>query len=886
MGKKKLVVLLAIAVMLSSMFAVQFNVKQVQAQQLGPASDVIYFRQISDDNQAMTAVTLGGDVAGGTDIHFYRVPPPLVTELLQNHPEVGIIFNPQGGYLSLILNPVPMNVTGVFNPLEYREFRYGLQFILERESKIVTEIQKGYATPWLTPVAYYSYDYLNVASTVESLGIRDDLNYGYQLMTDALTKAGAVKGADGIWRYNGVPVSLKVFIRTDDPVRTAIGNDLVAKLRNFGIQVSTLTGDLLAAFAAVYGSDPKDLMWSIYTEGWGATSLVKYQDTAVYQYLASPLGYMPGWATPGFWNYANSTIDKLATDLVTGNFTSEQERNQILNTVIKLGAQESVRIFLAEQYDAYAYNSRRVSPADLVNEYAEGIANRFTLYNIKPINNTSAPIVVGVKYLSQGAANPIGGLTDVYTVMMYYAISDPGIWRDPHSGDVIPWRENFKVVYASPVANYNVPADAIKWDAIHEKWVTVGSGLKAKSVVTYNFTFGNWQDGSPNNIYDILYGLYFLWQWSGNPNSTRYSATYASAVGPFVNQILGVKVSPDGKSLTLYLNYWHFDPNEIAVFLDPWATTPWQLMAAMEQLYVSGFGSWYDSEAQARGNAWLNPLASTHAQAMRNVLLQFNSSNFVPDAFTSGWNVTGLPQISMSEVYTRYTDAVKFINTYNHAFYSNGLFILAQYVSGTLAKFIANRNDPLNPSKWQQFTAEDRAHIDSISYPQLPSYVTQGQTFTANLQISIANIGPATGDQIRSAYFLYDPTGKFIQSGNLTYGGTPGSFSVSFSTAGFIPGLYKITFYVVSKQALWPDVESVQFLVKTPTVTTTTTTSITGSGGTTTSITIPTGTTTSTPTITAPSTPSGVDVYTILIIVLAIIVVAALAVVFLRRPRA
>jgi len=885
MDRKKLLVIIAISVMVSSIFAIQVNIKPVQAQQQGPVSDVIYFKQITEDPSAMAAVQLGGD-QGGTDIHYFRVLPPLITELLQN-PNVGIVFNPQGGYLSYVVNPVPMSVTGKFNPFEYREFRYGLQFILQRESKIVTEIQKGYATPWLTPIAYYSYDYLNVANTIEQLGLRDDFDYGKQLMTNAMTKAGAVKGPDGIWRYNGIPVEVKIFVRTDDPIRTAIGNDLAQKLKDFGLQVSLVTGDLLTALATVYGSDPKDLLWHVYTEGWGATALVKYQDGTVYQFLAPSGTFMPGWGEPTFWNYNNDTIDKLAIDLVTGNFTSEQERNQKLNEVIKLGALESVRIFLVEQFDAYAYNKRRVSPSDVINEYASGIANRFTLYNIKPISNPSYPIVVGVKYLSQGAANPIGGLTDVYTVTMWYAVSDPGLWRHPHSGEVIPWRENFNVVYASPVADYDVPPDAIKWNATLHKWVTVGSGLKAKSVVTYTFDFGPWQDGSPNNIYDILYGFYFLWEWTNKagPDDTRYSATYESLNGPLVEQILGIKVGSDGKSLTVYLNYWHFDKNEIAIFIDPWMTTPWHLIAAMERLYITGYGSWFRAESIARGNVWLNTLASAHAVQMRNVLINFNATNFVPDVFTSGWNVTGLPPISSSELTARYSGAIKFINTYNHAFYSNGMFKLTQYVPTVSAKFEAFREDPLDPNKYKQFTLENRAKIESISYPSLPSYVTVGQTFTATLQISLANGTGATAADLRAAYFLYDPTGKFIQSGSLNPTATRGSFTVSFSTQGFAEGLYKITFYVVSKHALWPDVKSIQFLVKAPAEVTGPSGGVGGGGQQVSSITTVAGETTKVE-ITAPPTPAGIDIYTIIIIVLAIIVVATLAVVFLRRPRA
>jgi len=890
MATKKLFAILALLVLVGGIFAFQTNVKNVEAQQKGPASDTIILKQITNDQQAMAQVDLGGD-QGGTDIHFFRAPPAQITELLTD-PNIVVVFNKRGGYLSLILNPVPMSETGKFNPFEYREFREGLQYIVERQ-KIVTDINKGYSIPWLVPISWFDYDWLYVADNVEKLGIKDDVNYGYQLMADALTKAGAVK-VGGKWTYNGVPISITIFIRSDDPVRLLIGEDLATKLSNFGLTVNKIYGDLLKAFDVVYGSDPRALGWHIYTEGWGQTALTKYQDSATYQFYASPLGFMPGWAEPTFWNYANKTIDDLTTRLVTGNFTSLDERNNILNQAILLGYKESVRIFLAELYDAYIYNKRRVSGADLVNEYASGLANRFTLYNIKAIVNTNIPITGGVKYLSRGAFNPIGGLQDVYSVFIYYAISDPGIWRDPHSGDVIPWRENFNVIAASTTPSIDVPADAIKWDPINHKWVTVGSGLKAKSVVQYNFTFGNWHDGSPNNIYDILYGFYFLWEWSNQANATdqRYSSTYASSVGPTLQSLIAIKPSADGNSITIYLNYWHFDKGEIAAFLDPWVTTPWQLLYAMEQMYIKKQGSWYQSEANARGTVWLDPIAASQAAVIRSWLAQFNSTNSIPDALTSGWSVTGLPQITLDEAKTRYTASIKFIDTYGHALISNGLFILTQYIPNNQAVLQANRADPLDPAKWKAFTVEKLASIDNISYTAPPNVIPKGQDFVANVQISISNVGPATSDQIRNRYWVYDTSGNLLFSGNLTYTGTPGSFKIQFPTNNLETGVHSLKIYVGSIYALIPDIKQVSFIVgpsiTTQTTTTTTTTTTTPGGGT--SITLPfVNTTTTTTTTSPPQSPTPappIDILTITIIVLAILVVATLAVIFLRRPAA
>lgn len=893
MHYRKLLVGIAVTLLVLSIFAVHINIKQASAQATrGPASDVIYYKQITSDSAAMQAVAAGGD-QGGTDIHFFRAPPNQIPELL-NNPNIVVVFNKRGGYLSYILNPVPQSVSGKFNPFEYKEFRQGVQYIVKRETFAIPTVLAGYGSAWISPVAQYDYDWLNVADTVEKSGIRDDIQRGYQLMSDALSKAGATKGADGKWYFQGSPVSITIFIRNDDPVRNTLGEDLAKTFSDFGITVNKIYGDLLQALEVVYGSDPKELKWHIYTEGWGATALTKYSDGSVAQFYASLSGYMPGWAEPTFWNYKNTTIDDLANRLLGGNFTSEAERNELLNKAIRMGLEESVRIFLAEMFDAYVYNKRRVSGSDLVNEYAGGLANRFTVYNIKPLVNPDRPITIGVKYLSRGAFNPIGGLTDLYSVLLYYALSDPGLWRDPHSGNVIDWREKVVDLRSSTTPSIDVPADAIKWDGQNHKWVQVGPGLKAKSLVTYQFTFGKWHDGSMMNIYDILYGFYFLWEWSSKsgPDDGRFSSTYQSAVAPLVNQLVAIKPDPAGDKITIYLNYWHFDPDEIKLFIDPWTTVPFHILYAMENLYVTGYGSWYQSEATARNNLWLDPIQQIQAQRIKATLSSFLQANQIPDAFTAGWNATGLPQLTLDEARNRYSSAINFISTYNHAIITNGLFILAEYIPNNIAKLIANREDPLDPNKWKQFTLENLAKIDKIDYTSPPTPIPKGQDFNANVSISIANIGPAKDVDIRARYWVYDPSGNLAFSGDLKYTGTPGSFLISFPTSNLAEGLWSFKLYVVSKYALIPDIKTGRFLIgpsvptttPTPTPTPTTPPSPTPT-------TLPTLPTPPTPPTTPPPSPSPtptppsfVDIWTVLIIALAIIVVVALAVIFLRRP--
>jgi peptide/nickel transport system substrate-binding protein len=65
-------------------------------------------------------------------------------------------------------------------------------------------------------------------------------------------------------------------------------------------------------------------------------------------------GSMPGRGNPSFWNYQNSTLDKITQSIEFSNFTSEEERNELLRQALTLGIQESVRLFVAQNIDPYA----------------------------------------------------------------------------------------------------------------------------------------------------------------------------------------------------------------------------------------------------------------------------------------------------------------------------------------------------------------------------------------------------------------------------------------------------------------------------------------------------------------------------------------------------
>ena len=222
-----------------------------------------------------------------------------------------------------------------------------MNYLINRDF-VVNEILKGYGVSKVDPYGQYSPEYLNIINTVESFGFRYNPQLAERMISEALTKAGALKdGNNGKWFYNGKPIVIKILIRSDISYRKSFGEEISAELEKIGFNVVRDYGDLNKANVIVYGSDPQDLKWNIYPEGFQSAGFAKYNPGTVGQMYAPWLAQMPGNQNPLFWNYKNDTLDTLTQKIILGNFTSETERNDLLRNAVKIGIQESVRVFAA-----------------------------------------------------------------------------------------------------------------------------------------------------------------------------------------------------------------------------------------------------------------------------------------------------------------------------------------------------------------------------------------------------------------------------------------------------------------------------------------------------------------------------------------------------------
>ena len=236
-----------------------------------------------------------------------------------------------------------------------------------------------------------------------------------------------------------------------------------------GFKVKKEFGDLNKAFVVVYGSNPSDVKWNLYTEGWGRSVFVKYDSVGLGQMYAPWFSNMPGFNDPSYWNYENEKLDSLTQKIYTGDFETSEQRTKLIQDAVVEGINESVRVFLASKIDQYVVNEKT---SGIVNDFGAGVPSRFTPINAK---NGNDELVIGVKQIYQGAWNPVMGLTDSYSRHIWGIISDPATFKHPFTGETFPIRATWEVESEGPDNKINIPQEAIMWNPIIKKWEKVRS---------------------------------------------------------------------------------------------------------------------------------------------------------------------------------------------------------------------------------------------------------------------------------------------------------------------------------------------------------------------------------------------------------------------------
>jgi peptide/nickel transport system substrate-binding protein len=801
MQNKKLFIFVVSALMLilTPLLQQQFSIN-AQVAKGGAYIDGVRFIQYLDDN-----VALGELKSGKLDTYYFSIPLEAASEI-KNFPNLKEYDKLSGSY-GLLLNPAPSNDSEKLNPFSLREVRYAVNYLIDRDF-VVDEILNGLGTPLVAPYGIYSPEYFNVIDPIESSGIRYNPKLAEQMISRAMIDAGATK-ENGKWVFNEKPVTITVLLRIDNQPLNKVGELVSDALEKAGFTVKRTYGDLNKANMLVYGSNPQDLDWNVYTEAFGGTSaFVKYNPVIPSQMYAPYAGNMPGQQNPAYWNYRNETIDKITQRIEFLNFTSADERNSLLRNATDYGLKEAVRIFISQLIDPYVASS---TISGLVNDFGGGISSKFSLINART-EDPSNSLDIGVKQIYQGAWNGIGGCSDQYCRDISSALSDPGTFRDPYTGEVIPMRTPWlNITTKGPFEKLQVPNDSVTWDPISQQWRGPGKNNSAFTSVKYKLLYSNWHHGAPMTVADLVYSQYFPFEWgkdTGDPSDKTKDPEYMSQVKPALPLIKGTRFI-DNQTVESYIDQWNFDKKELADRASVWAGEPWEITAAAERLVSSGKVAYSKSEASSKNVPWLSLILPSHAAMIRNELVAMKNEGFVPPPLKN--------LITPVEANKRYDASIRWIDTHKHAVIGNGPFYLDSYNPAGRVITIKAFRDASYPFEQGHWSIYEKPKIASISKVSVPKTVLAGQNPLKMDVVVYIDGKPAQNATVY--YFISNKDGRTVISGNTTNSDQNGTYSVNIpknETAALSTGPSLLKIFALSNTAYRPDIHSTTLIAVNP----------------------------------------------------------------------
>jgi peptide/nickel transport system substrate-binding protein len=743
--------------------------------------DSVKFIQYLDENTALEEVR-----NGNLDLYYYRIS---ADRLENSKSREGLdVFDSSGGSYSILVNPAE---TERFNPFSIKENRFALNYLVDRKL-IVNELMAGYGAPMISNYGPFDPAYLSIIEQLEAFNFKYNPTLAEELITKNLKERGAKK-VDEKWQIDGEIIEITFFIRSDDPVRKSIGEILSSELERIGFTVKKDFGDLNKAFVVVYGSNPADLKWNLYTEGWNKSAFIKYDSVGLGQMYSPWFSNMPGFNDPSYWNYQNDYIDSLSQKIYTGNFSSAVEREQLIQKATIEGVNESVRIFLASKVDQYVVNQ---GVHGVVNDFGAGVPSRFT-----PINAQSDKdeLVIGVKQIYQGAWNPVMGFSDSYSRQIWGILSDPVTFPHPFTGEIFPVRGNWEVETAGPDGMLDVPDDAIMWDPNSQEWKNVPKELQAISKVTFDLEFSNWHNGQKMDMNDVLHSLYFTIEWGTqtDENDKTVDTEFTPRAAQSVQTLIGVNPI-DENTIEVYVDYWHFDKGEIADWASLWNVMPWEIFSSIEQAVIDGKVSISRSGAASKNISWVSLIIPNDAIVIQGYLDEFKKEKYIPPP---------LKQLESDLKYfdDRYSASSEWITKNNHAVISNGPFYLDAYSPESRTISVSAFDDESYPFKAGHWSAFENTEFPKITEIQVPNLVQKQEEL---------NIIVKTSQTDSILYFLNNNQGDLVSSETIKVKENPTTIKISGEqTKELGVGANDLKIFAISDAVLKPDFYSTSFLV-------------------------------------------------------------------------
>ncbi|HLO17826.1 MAG TPA: ABC transporter substrate-binding protein, partial [Anaerolineales bacterium] len=390
-----------------------------------------------------------------------------------------------GAYYGISLNPAVFTDANVLNPFSDRKIREALNWLIDR-NYLNQEIYAGGSLPKLFPITTQLTEYTNLIETARKL----EAKYAYnpdkakEVIDAEMPGLGAELGSDGKWQYKGKPVSLIFLIRPDgDGTRKPMGDYVANQLESVGFTVDRQYKKSSEAFPIWLGTAAKDGQWNLYTAGYTPGGFPRDERGQLQQsYLNTSIQA----SEPFISNVADPEFQKIGDDLAQGNFSTKEQRDQMMSRGLELALEDSLFVWTIDQQTYSPYNKNVQVTWDLALGYE---AANVGPYNLRFKDKEGGVMKVGTNDLFTQPWNTVAGSNWLWDSAIMRAttqgtsntIGAGGLMADPYTGLAYPQRiDSAELTYkeglpihqtldwltVQTAPQIDVPPDAwVDWDA-------------------------------------------------------------------------------------------------------------------------------------------------------------------------------------------------------------------------------------------------------------------------------------------------------------------------------------------------------------------------------------------------------------------------------------
>jgi len=340
-----------------------------------------------------------------------------------------------GLYYELTLNPSPFT-SGEFNPMSDVRIRKALNNLVDRDY-INQEVYGGLAVPKYVSFVSAFADYARHVDVIR--GLQSQMSYDPDKAIADIAAAMEENGAelvDGKWQIDGEPVTLIFLIRTDsDGTRRPLGDYVAGQLELAGFTVTRQYGTSSELAALWVSGNVADGLWHIYTGAWSATA-VSRDDAADFLFFDSPDSAY-GFATLWQSYPTDPDYNALITDLANSNFTTLDQRREMISQALQGSIDQATRIWLI---DGRAFSPWQPN-VSVAFDLAAGVdVSGMTKFTLRFDDQEGGVLQWGTPDLFVEPANPVGGSNWTYDSQWQQLTSDTATLANPYTGLQMPQR--------------------------------------------------------------------------------------------------------------------------------------------------------------------------------------------------------------------------------------------------------------------------------------------------------------------------------------------------------------------------------------------------------------------------------------------------------------